>query len=209
MRPIIQEIFHKFSGTDVFIIGGGNSLKGFDFSKLIGKNVVALNSAYKYVDENAVLFWGDAGWGATNSHILKEHPSKYKLSCRPIVNITRNMLGESGETFLHKTGNYGYDPNPECVMGNNSGANAINFVVNMNAKRIILLGFDMGFVNGRSHFHDDHTQPVSSLTYPELFIPSIKSLANEFKKYRTVEVINCSNASNLKCFSFGNIQDYL
>ena len=211
MRPIIQELTTKFAGTDVFIIGGGNSLRNFNFDSLKGKNVIALNSAYKYVDENAVLYWADATWGGSNHDKgLFDHPSRFKFSSRINADtlIQSNKLGAGGCHWLKKTGDYGYDPNVNNVRGNNSGTNAINFAINLHANRVILLGFDMGYVFGRTHFHDHHEQVTASRTYTEQFIPSIESLAKEIK-HLPVKIINCSNHSNLKCFEFGDIKDYL
>lgn len=211
MRPIIQELSNKLAGTDVFIVGGGNSLRGFDFSKLKGKNVIAVNSAFKYVDETAVLYWLDATWPKTKGAVgLAEHPSKLKFTGRASCDgaIRTNKIGEYGEHYLRKTGNSGLDPNPDNVRGNNSGANAINLAVNMSASRILLLGFDMGHVKGKANFHDDHEQQASFLDYVEVFIPCIDSMAKEIKNY-PVEVINCNRDSNLKCFKFGDVEDYL
>jgi hypothetical protein len=211
MRPIIQELYQKMSGTDVFIIGGGNSLDKFDFDKLKGKNVIALNSAYKYVDESAVVYWTDASWGANNEDKgLAAHPSKFKFTCRPRADqaIKLDKRGAANAYLLNKTGDQGYDPNINNVRGNNSGGNAINFAINLNAQRILLLGFDMGFTAGKSHFHNHHDAPVSNMTYPEVFIPSIESLAKEIK-HLPVKIINCFRESKLKCFEFGDVKDFL
>lgn len=52
----LTELTEKFKDKTVFIIGGGNSLSGFDFSRLENKCVIALNSAYKFVGKDAVFF---------------------------------------------------------------------------------------------------------------------------------------------------------
>lgn len=208
MRPIIQELIKKFSGTTIFIVGGGASLKDFDFSRLNGKNVIAVNSAYKYVDENAVLYWGDTSWGQDESENLLKHPSKYKFSSRLHVDLTSNPTGPGGCYWLRKTGSEGFDPDVNSVRGNNSGAHAINFSINLGARRVVLLGFDMSYSGTKSHFHNHHSRPTPASVYPELFIPSIESMA-EAIKHLPVEVINANKNSKLKCFKFGNIEDYL
>ena len=211
MRPIIQELTQKFSGNDVFIVGGGASLKHFDFNKLKGKNVIALNSAYKYVDETAVIYWADASWGQDEeSKGLAAHPSKYKFSSRINADsmILSNKTGLAGCNWLKKTGDYGFDPNVNNVRGNNSGAHGINFAINLGAYRIFLLGFDMGYTGSKSHFHEEYQSSVGSSTYTELFIPSIVSMAKDIK-HIPVTIINCSISSKLTCFEFGHIKDYL
>lgn len=210
MRPIIQELKTKFAGTDVFIVGGGFSLKHFNFDLLRGKNVIALNSAYKYVDENAVLYWADASWGQMEESNLLAHPSHFKFSSRLNADamIHAGRTGVGGCHWLKRTGDFGYDPNVNHVRGNNSGGHAINFAINLGAYRIILLGFDMGYTGSKSHFHEHHEISPSSQTYKELFIPSIESLALQVK-HLPVKIINCSTFSKLKCFDFGDYKDYL
>lgn len=210
MRPIIQELIKKFTGTNVFIVGGGFSLKSFDFGTLEGQNVIALNSAYKYVDETAVLYWADASWGQSEEDKLLKHPSKYRFSSRLNADslILDNKTGIGGCHWLKKTGDYGYDTNVNHVRGNNSGANAINFAVNLGAYRVILLGFDMGYTGSKYHFHEHHAVSTAATTYPELFIPSIESMAKEMK-HLPVKIINCNTCSKLKCFEFGDYKDYL
>lgn len=210
MRPIIQELIQKFSGTDVFIVGGGYSLKNFDFNLLKNKNVIALNSAYNYVGENAVLYWADAVWGQNEEDSLRKHPSKYKFSSRINADtlILSNKTGTAGCHWLKKTGDYGYDSNVNNVRGNNSGANAINFAINLGAYRIILLGFDMGYTGSKSHFHDHYQTTVGYNVYSELFIPSIESIAKNIA-HIPVKIINCSHTSALKCFEIGEYKDYL
>lgn len=210
MRPIIQELIKKFTGTNVFIVGGGFSLKSFDFGTLEGQNVIALNSVYKYVDETAVLYWADASWGQSEEDKLLKHPSKYRFSSRLNADslILDNKTGIGGCHWLKKTGDYGYDTNVNHVRGNNSGANAINFAVNLGAYRVILLGFDMGYTGSKSYFHEHHAVSTAAATYPELFIPSIESMAKEMK-HLPVKIINCNTYSKLKCFEFGDYKDYL
>lgn len=210
MRAIIQELYNIISGRDVFIIGGGNSLNNFDFTRLKGKNTIALNSAYKYLEKPTAVYWADDNWGAKNEVGLQQCETPFKFTSRINADgaIAKNQTGISGGHYLRKTGDMGYDPCIDNVRGNNSGGNAINFMINLNAARIILLGFDMGYVNGRTHFHEHHEQSVALSTYNEMFIPSINSLAKAVT-HLPVKIINCNRQSNLKCFEFGDIEDYI
>lgn len=210
MYNIIQELSHKFLKSDVFIVGGGNSLSHFNFSSLQGRNVIAVNSSYKVLHDDVVIYWADSSWGGNEEDGLCIHPSPYKFTSRINVDVsnskTRRSIAKS--YLLKKTGDFGYDPIVTNVRGNNSGGQAINFAINLGAKRVILLGFDMGYVMNRSHFHSFHASSTPILTYNELFIPSINSLELETRNL-PVEIINCSRQSRLTCFKFGNVQDYL
>lgn len=211
MRPIIHEIYSKVMGTDIFIVGGGSSLTNFDFSKLKDKNVIAINSAFKRFDrDDVILYWGDASFGSANSKELLNHPSKYKFTSTVFADtaIARNKTGVANSTILKKTGDYGYDSNINHVKGNNSGTQALNFALNLHPSRIFLLGFDMKYIGSKSHFHEYHTCPTASSTYPERFIPSMEKLAQQSSHLAT-KVINCSLDSALKCFSVENVENYL
>lgn len=194
----------------MFIIGGGNSLRNFDFNLLNDKAVIAINSAYLNVGANAALFWVDGGWVGQHSDALKHHPSKLRFM--PVVNadvpIARNMTGPSESCYLRRTGDFGYDPLIDNVKGNNSGTMAINFAINMRAARVILLGFDLGYVAGKSHYHDTHQTVTDRNVYETLFRPSFDALANESMNLG-VKIFNCSFESKFTKFPIRAINEFL
>lgn len=210
MRPRIQEALSKFSGKDLFIIGGGNSLRNFDFNILKDKNVIAVNSAYLNVGANAALFWVDGSWAGQHYENLKHHPAKLRFM--PVVNaetpIARDLTGPSESCYLRRTGDFGYDPFIDNVKGNNSGAMAINFAINLKPSRIILLGFDLGYVAGKSHYHNTHTTLTDRSVYERLFLPSFNALADDVKNLG-IKIYNCSLDSKFTKFPIRVINDFL
>ena len=52
-------IQRKFEGETVYIIGGGPSLKNFDFRQLAGARTIAINKAMLYHTQTDVLYWTD------------------------------------------------------------------------------------------------------------------------------------------------------
>lgn len=211
MRTSLQELMTKYSGTDIFIIGGGNSLRGFDFTQLEGKSVISVNAACRYVNtEDSVIFWADAPWADENERLLASHPAKFRFHSCPVAQaaIRSDMKGFHNADYLLHTGDYGYDPHIDNVKGNSSGTQAINFALNLNPRKIILLGFDMQHVNNRTHFHDHHNSTTGFMTYRDLFIPSINKLAED-SRYRGIPIINCSRSTALTCFKIGDIKEYL
>lgn len=143
-----------FLNQSVYVIGGGNSLRGFDYSFLKNKTTIAINSAYKFVPNPSIIYFMDQSWALKHEQELLNHPAP-KYTSYPTIVPEPSVCGS--KPLLH-TGNFGYDNDPWCVRGNNSGVQAINFVANHGAKEIILLGFDFGKVDGRSHFHDEYIQ---------------------------------------------------
>jgi hypothetical protein len=213
MRSILQDLRNKVSGNPIYLVGGGYSLHNFNFDILKEKNVIAINSSFNFFDrEDVIIFWADASWGQDNESNLLKNKSKYKFSSRINADnaIKNNNLGIGGCNWLKHTGNYGFDSDIDCVRGNNSGTQALNFAVNLGASDIYLLGFDMGYTGSKSHFHEfQKNTAVSNSVYDEFFIPSMNSMSDALN-HNPVNIINCSINSKLECFSkidFGDINE--
>lgn len=207
MRAEIQDFKNLIEGQDIFIIGGGPSLKNFDFSKLKSKFKIALNSAFFGTDPHAV-FWMDSVWPAKNFDILTEYPG-YKF-CSKVSGsgyIKKNIKGIANSTVLNKKSDYGFSHNIDEVCGNNSGAQCLNFVCNLKPHRILLLGYDMEFSKGHSHWHSGYEISDASV-YQNLFIPSINSMAKDIQ-HLNISVINCNINSRLNCFKKDLLENYL
>jgi hypothetical protein len=82
---------------------------------------------------------------------------------------------------------------PGVVMGTNSGLLAVQVAVSLGAKRVLLLGFDMG----GTHFFGPHPEGLKN-TKPHRF----EQFKRQFADYRPrgVEIINCTPGSALTCY---------
>ncbi len=84
--------------------------------------------------------------------------------------------------------------------GSNSGHQAINLAVHTGVKRILLLGYDMRLVDGRTHWFGDHpTQNQNQQIYETQFRPALESLVRPLKELG-IEVINCTPDSAAAAF---------
>jgi hypothetical protein len=196
VHPFLQEFKSIVENQTIFVLGGGPSVKSLDLSLLKDRHVIAINASAYDVVEPTALYWADDYWAEENANMLESHPCKYKFSSR---RYGKAEFGKYGEFILRLVGGNGYASNPEQIKGNNSGAHVINFCINMGAKRIILLGFDMKYVNNKSHYHDRYTKPVIYDTYKEVFIPSINALYAATASMN-LDIINCSMDSELHCY---------
>jgi len=208
----LQQFSDLIKGETVFIVGGGPSLKGFDFTKLNGKLTIAINSAMYFLQPTAV-FWCDGRWAAQNDDKLSAMDC-YKIGVittnAPPTDNTRNRYTLGRSFPIYRTGIEGYDPNVYRVRGNNSGSMAINMACNMGAKRIILLGFDVSVVGNESHFHQNLQDRIGDQVYTNDFLPNFKSLYREMQQHRVnTEVLNASMVSRLDMFTKIKIEDYL
>lgn len=97
------------------------------------------------------------------------------------------------------------DPNV-IHQGSNSGFQAINLAYNLGAERIILLGYDMMFTKGESHWFGDHPDKVRS-SY-DVFIRNLGTIAEQAPKLG-LEIINCTRTTALHCFTRMNLESVL
>lgn len=100
--------------------------------------------------------------------------------------------------MLHNTGEKGVDLTPDSLRtGKNSGSAAINLAVHLGAKRILLLGYDMGPYQGRHHFCDP--APMQHRSPYEMFRKFMATMVQPLQE-AGIEVLNCTRRTNLECF---------
>ena len=183
-----------WKGQTVFIIGGGPSLKDFDFDLLKNKKTIAVNKAFLFYPLADVLYWSDSRvYQWYKKDIDKFKGDKYTI--KPYGNLSQDIK------ILRNAGKLGLELNASGIRhGNNSGHAAINVAYHYGAKRIVLLGFDMQNDRGRSHFHDGYPiKQTRDEIYKKSMIPEFFTISDELKK-KKVEVINANPDSALPFF---------
>lgn len=208
MRKELEDLKYKLSGRIVYLIGGGPSLNLLDFNLLKNKNIIVANSALYYFENALAVYWMDQNWASQNCEKLqsiKSYKFTSKINCENY--IKNNIKAIGGGTVLRKVSDYGLSTDINSVCGNNTGAQMINLAVNAGVRKIVLLGYDMGIVEGKSHFHSHYSNAQPSV-YTNLFIPCINSMAPLIQKMG-IEVINCCMHSELKCFKKDNIENHI
>lgn len=99
--------------------------------------------------------------------------------------------------MLRNAGNEGLSRQPNAITtGWNSGYQAVGIAIAAGASRIVLLGYDMQHTGGRTHWHGGHPLPSPEDWYLNLYTKAFR----EMKPPPTVEIINCSRVTRLKCF---------
>jgi hypothetical protein len=195
-EPIFQE-------RDVYVLGGGPSLAQCDLSVINEdiESVIAVNSAYKEVLkaglEGGLLFFTDTGWWNSHPEVLAEWLP------RRIVTLSRTAKRDAPfqvHRIQHAVPSHGFpDYGASAVRwGRSSGHTAVALAVALGAKRIILLGFDMRVVDGRSHFHTEKADATS----PGVYEGYVRDFAgwNAAAKEIGVEIVNATPGSALDEF---------
>ena len=193
-----------------FIIGGGESLKDFDFSKLKNELVIGVNRAFEMIDCQ-VNFAMD--------HNLYEWLKSGKLG----PEATKKFENYRGHAVWLDTVGYDYPPGVFILPGSkgsglssslkegivtctNSGFGALNLAICLGANPIYLLGFDMKSRDEKqSWWHDGYPNTQGSKIY-KTFINDFNRIVPALKE-RKINVINLNSESALKCFEFEKFED--
>lgn len=200
-----------WKGERCFVVGGGPSLINFDWELLRDAGrIIAVNRAiekvpwadmmfsmdsrlYQWYHERRLEMKPEALQAYDNFEGYKVWLDSHCYQFRPDIYMVR-FLGKSGVSLSLQRGIYS---------GGNSGYSAMMLAVVMGCNPIILLGFDMGHDNGRSHFHDGY--PVRSCNpLTRSWIQGFDEAAPRLQE-TGVQVINANPHSNIRCFPFGNI----
>ena len=193
-----------------FIIGGGESLRDFDFSRLKGELVIGVNRAYEKIDcvinyamDNNLYNWITKG---TLGPEAKEKLEDFKGF--PVWLDSANYDYPKGIFILNKSNGhkFSYSMNLGIRGGTNSGLGALSLAVCLRANPIYLLGFDMKGKNGKqAWWHEGYPESQHARIY-NVFINDFKLVAPELKK-KGHQIINLNPESALKCFEFGKFDD--
>jgi hypothetical protein len=110
-----------------------------------------------------------------------------------------------GLHWIRSSSQPGLSPDNSLIHeGGNSGYQAINLARNFGAKRIVLLGYDMG----GPHWFGDHPRELPVLSNYTIFLANFPQLAADLKR-EGVEVVNCTRKTALDCFPKATIEDAL
>ncbi len=195
-----------WAGRPAFVIGGGPSLKDFDFSRLAGELTLGLNMAFLH-DPTANLVFDlrlmeslvqDPRWKAykgaklwLNSEIPNER-GRFKdvVELRECLDMGRGPLWSTGLEW-------------GIWRRTNAGASALNLAEILGADPIYLLGFDF---NQKGNWHGE---------YPKGWTPDEVTLRGYIKDFEEnvggirATVVNLNPESALRSFPHGHLRDVL
>ena len=199
-----------WTGEDVVIVGGGPSLRGFDWHRLqdFPCRVIAVNRAYEttrpgvvFGIDNQFFQWAEEG------RFGEESKRQWLALDCPIVTATQRGCGNR-YVYLqgHKHGTPGDTIADGVHHGGNSGLGAIHLAALLGARRVFLLGFDcLPTSSGKTdHWHDGYNDNQHDDTY-ERMCRQFNAAADALKG--KTEIINCNHESGLRCFDCGDLPD--
>ena len=194
----------SLKGEDCFIVGGGASLKGFDFSQLDGKYTITINhSIFYYPNSKAILF--------IDRKFIKENNFEAEIFLRKYKGIvfsafrTKYFLESNRSDNVYSFSLNNTAPQEKYYDGlyhsRSSGLAAVNLALIMKARRIYLLGFDYDYEAPTKHFYNSNGEDKykNEISYVK---PRCNSVVGMFQAYLPYKdrIINCNPESRLPYF---------
>src|SRR5690554_642912 len=130
-----------WAGADVYIIGGGPSLAGFNFEVLRGRRVIGCNVAFMLGPSLCPLcYFSDEKWFLRSSlDGLPVHLQLHKYAKAGGIVVTNNRtLAQHNLPWLRcvERGRDGLDVDTTVAFNGNTGCSAINLALQMGARRV-------------------------------------------------------------------------
>lgn len=197
-----------FPGATIACIATGPSLTQQDCYQVraAGLPTVAINDAHRLAPWADVLYSSDRMWWPHYKGAPEFKGLRFGIGSAPGKNNAFQQYPEIN--VLKNTGYDGLELKTNGLRnGRNSGYAAINLAVHLGAKRILLLGYNLGYRNNRAHFFGNHpvglTQNQSNYTaFRSLFDTMVQPL-----KAIGVEVLNCTEETSLSSFPVVALDD--
>ncbi len=131
----------RFAGEEVHVVGSGPSLVGFDYSRLKGKRVIAINNAYKLVEHDFCLFT-DRGFARRESPEVVEETTCVSIfdADFPGHIVYRYADGDGG-----RANQFQLDPAKGLWHRSSSGSLGLCAALQGGANKVYIYGFDCRF----------------------------------------------------------------
>jgi len=198
---------------EVFIVGGGPSLRGFDFFSLLNKKTIVVNKAilnvpnpnyFITVDYTFILKIGLTTLGECCAHkyfvVDLSYPFIQKVNDSYID--TRHNLTYTNlylfDTIIESKDQNGLGFSFEDFRsGANSGYSALQLAVVLGFKKINLLGIDL-ICTDRTHFHEGYGERINSFNEKlESYFQSFKLGLESIKRFTDIRVVSRTPFSRL------------
>jgi hypothetical protein len=217
----IIDVFNSksWSGRRCFILAGGESLKGLDFTPLKNELTIGINKAFQYYPDTTINYSMDSDFysaikdGRYDEVSGEKLLDKWKAYNGTRVFLTPMDIREYGkEVFLIRR-NIDFRLNTSLqdgiYGGRNSGFGAVMLARSLGCMNIFLLGYDMK-AKETSHWHGGY--PNRDLKDFNNKLTGYKQEFQEALPYLMrdgVTITNLSQDSELKCFNYDKLENVL
>ncbi|MBN9007245.1 MAG: hypothetical protein J0H40_17745 [Rhizobiales bacterium] len=197
-----------FKGETIFCLASGPSLTAEICERIRGRCAIAVNSSAVLAPPDSVLFFTDSSWYEPRRELVKSWQglvvSMSRTAKRELPDKVRRVRGE-GDPQALPSFSRGRDV---IQQGRSSGHTAVSLAIALGAACVVLLGYDMRFVEGREHFHGEYKGPRDVSIYEREFRPGFAGW-NAAARAAGVDVINATDGSALTEFRHVSLDEVL
>ena len=188
-----------WKGETVAIIAGGPSVNQKQIDYIFNETTyksIAINNSYQLAPKSDMLYFCDLRWYTWHKD------NKLFINFKGIRVTLKNNQGVPEDIHsLNNTGPIGLETDPTGLKtGSNSGYQVLNLCYHLQVKNIILIGYDMRVVNGKTHWHKAHKHTPSHKIYKTNLLPKMNNIIEPLKS-AGINVLNCTPGSALECFT--------
>ena len=179
-----------------------------DACRNIGR-VVAVNDAHRLAPWADALYSSDRYWWTHHKGVPRFMGQRCGIEHTP--GRADKRLMKLGVMVFRNTGHEGVETAPDGLRtcANNSGGAALNLAVHLGAKRVILLGYDMGYgASEKRHFFGDHPVGLSNQHNFPAWRRAFDTMVEPLKALG-IEVLNCSRVTALSAFPVVQLESVL
>jgi hypothetical protein len=192
-----------FSAETVFLLGGGLSLLTTDIGAIRGQPTIAINGAATVAPWAPILFFRDVQWYLYNKRLVDGWKG---------IAVTTNQSAAAAAPAIKRVAtsilkDFTPPGSPLIRNGRSSGHIAVSLAVTMGARRIVLLGYDCRFVDGRSHWHNHYRDATPFHLYENDFLPAWRGWGDAAKRAGVEIFLACESA--IQEFPFRPLSDFL
>ncbi len=202
--------------NDIYIIGGGSSLKNFNFEQLRDLDTIAVNVAALDVPNPTYCITADSGiFRKVQEGFFKNIDTTWVL----VTNPNHCSMKYKDGKFKHVHSGYVYNPFVVNMLIRNAGVEGIGFqfkdfktgynsgfcafqlAVLLGYKRIHLLGFDLCEQGSKTHYHNRYKnrKTINDKMF-EKFYDNFVLAITVIKEKTDIEIISHSKISRLNSF---------
>lgn len=173
----------RWDGSDVFVIGGGTSLRGFDWTRLYREKTIGCNQAFRLGEKVCdICVFGDYKFVYNRDRTLRKSNAVPMSQFRGTILTNEPKLKNVNLPWIHWTARIssGLGRDHTALGWNcNTGALAINVALVLGAKNVYLLGFDMQLSDdNKPNWHDE----------PLLDKPNVNVYDRMIEKFNDVKI---------------------
>ena len=169
---------------------------------------MVVQDAYRVMPWADALYGCDARWWNEHKGCMDFQGERWSShdDGKGTANNKTQVANDYGVNLVKGEPGAGFSTNQGLIhYGDNSGFQALNLAVLFGSPYIVLVGYDMRHVGGKSHFFGDHPKPLFQRNEYESF-------AKKFDKApppEGVQIINATPGSALTCYPAMGLEEAL